>query len=72
MVIPQLKVGDRVRLRATRHMVQPGTRGTVQEALESVNAYIIVFDGQVGPRLVWSNILEQADEATLMPSVGAP
>jgi hypothetical protein len=71
MTISHFKVGDRVRLRATRHMVQVGALGTVQEVLEVVNAYIIVFDGLIGPRLVWGNILEQADEATLAPSVGA-
>lgn len=59
MTTSQLKVGDRVRLRATRHTVQAGALGTVQEVLSAVNAYIIAFAGLVGPRFVWGNILEQ-------------
>jgi hypothetical protein len=38
------------------------TTSTVQEVLESVNAYIIAFDGLVASRFVWAKVLEQGDE----------
>jgi hypothetical protein len=69
MAISQFKVGDRVRLCATRHTVQAGALGTVQEVLEAVNAYIIAFDGLVGARFVWGTILERVD--TKLWSCGA-